>query len=379
MPSPIPVVCDRCRAEGMAGEEAFADFGDLLDFEPVPRRPRADGWTPDLQRAFIAALAVTGSPRRAARAVGKAQYGAEQLRKAKGAEGFNAAWDRAMALAAEKGRHRLAAGISAAIEADARPDLVKAAPPPPDEPATQAEDDRACLETLIRKYMIKLQQEREARIEGRITEADHCLRQITWLEVAVDMTSGDGFKVLRDYRCGDYHLIDMAETPMARLLDAARRDHWAAAGDPPRPEHPIRRLLVDQGRFSTEPTEYTVGGIELSPEEQRARFEEQHARDAAAQVEWEAEARRDYERRRESEACPEPSRRAAHDQEPGPACPERSRRAGQPAPSGDRIDVTNSVRDGPQTSPMGPASKGDSSDSEGDSCSQLSPFEETEK
>jgi hypothetical protein len=52
--------------------------------------------------------------------------------------------------------------------------------------------------------------------------------------------------------------------------------------------------------------EATWSGRELSHEEQRARFREQHAIDAAAQVAWEAEARRDYERRRESAACPEP-------------------------------------------------------------------------
>lgn len=316
MTMPIPVICDRCRARGAAGEAQFADFGDLLDFEPVPRRPRADGWTGELQRAFIAALAVTGSPRRAARAVGKAQFGADQLRKAKGAEGFNAAWDKAMAQAAEKGRHRLAAGFGAVVREDAlsRPEGLPA-PAAPEDPAAEEMANRALLATLVGKYMIKLQQEREARLEGRIVEADLYVRQITWLEVALDMTSGDGLKLLRDYRCGELGLIQIAETPMARLLDAARRDHWVAAGDPPRPEHPIRRLLIDHGRFSTEPVEYTEGGLELSHEEQRARFEAQHVRDAKAQVEWEAEARRDYERRRESDA--------AHNQEPGSA--------GQPA------------------------------------------------
>src|SRR4051794_11084909 len=78
-PFRIPVVCDRCREEGLAGAESFAGLGDLLDFEPVPRKTaRADGWTPDKQRAFIAALAVTGSDRRAAHAVGMAPNGVEQ-------------------------------------------------------------------------------------------------------------------------------------------------------------------------------------------------------------------------------------------------------------------------------------------------------------
>jgi hypothetical protein len=73
-PAPIPVVCDRCRAEGLAGDDPFEAFGDLLDFEPVPRRKaRADGWDAECQRAFVAALSLTGSVRAAARAVGKAR------------------------------------------------------------------------------------------------------------------------------------------------------------------------------------------------------------------------------------------------------------------------------------------------------------------
>ena len=40
-PPPLYVICDRCRAEGQAGEDPF---GDPLDFAPVPRlTTRADG------------------------------------------------------------------------------------------------------------------------------------------------------------------------------------------------------------------------------------------------------------------------------------------------------------------------------------------------
>ncbi|HVQ09831.1 MAG TPA: hypothetical protein VMS43_15485 [Allosphingosinicella sp.] len=385
MPSPIPVVRDRCRAQGNAGEDAFAGLGDLLDFAPVPRKiRRVDGWTADRQRAFIAALAVTGSPRQAARAVGKAQWGVDRLREAEGAEGFSAAWDKAMAMAEEKGRHRLAAGISAVIEADAPPGRI-AAEAEPAEPtgadlASADAEAEAFFRALLDKYLSKLEQESRARLDGRIAEADFYVRQITCLEVSLDMVSGDGMKIMRDFRCRGHDLLHIAETDMSRLLDAARRLHWEQAGEPPRPEHPPRHLLVAHDGFSTEPLECTEGGQTLTPKEQQRIFEERHASDAAAHIEWEAEARRDYERRRESGAYPEPGRRAAHNQEPGPPVLSDAEGAGQPAPSGDRTDVTNSVRDGPQTSPMGPASKGDSSGSEsGDSCSQLSPFEETEK
>ena len=91
----------------MAGDEAFAAIPDLLDFEPVPRRPHANGWSPEHQRAFIAALAITGSARQAARHVGRATFGAEQLRLAKGGKSFAAAWDSALDLARDRELNRL--------------------------------------------------------------------------------------------------------------------------------------------------------------------------------------------------------------------------------------------------------------------------------
>lgn len=74
--STIPVICDRCRSTGFSGDGDFSHLGDLLDFTAVPRKTqRADGWTPERQRAFIAALSTTGSKRRAAQAIGMAAYG----------------------------------------------------------------------------------------------------------------------------------------------------------------------------------------------------------------------------------------------------------------------------------------------------------------
>ena len=102
MSPPIPVICDRCRTAGEAGLAPFAALADLLAFTPVPRRAHVNGWDEQWQRAFIAALAVTGSPRRAARAIGKHAFGAEQLRKARGGASFAAAWDAALELARER-------------------------------------------------------------------------------------------------------------------------------------------------------------------------------------------------------------------------------------------------------------------------------------
>lgn len=68
----------------------------LPDFTPVPRKYRHDGWTPERQRAFIAALADTGSVSRAAAMVNMAQTNCYTLRRAAGAESFRRAWEAAL-------------------------------------------------------------------------------------------------------------------------------------------------------------------------------------------------------------------------------------------------------------------------------------------
>ena len=108
----LPVICDSCRAAGMAGDEAFAAIPDILAFDPVPRRAHANNWTPEHQRAFIAALAITGSPRQAARAIGRHAFGAEQLKTARGGRSFAAAWDAAMELARDREVARIHANLS---------------------------------------------------------------------------------------------------------------------------------------------------------------------------------------------------------------------------------------------------------------------------
>ncbi|MEA2998435.1 MAG: hypothetical protein QOK17_268 [Sphingomonadales bacterium] len=66
------------------------------EFTPVPRKYRYDGWTPERQKAFIAALAETGCVDRAARLVNIAQTNCYELRRAPGAEEFRRAWDAAL-------------------------------------------------------------------------------------------------------------------------------------------------------------------------------------------------------------------------------------------------------------------------------------------
>ena len=74
-----------------------------LEFTPVPRQfTRVDGWTDDKQRGFIRGIIACGSVSAASRAVGMASSGAYFLRRCEGAESFVAAWDKAVAIGANR-------------------------------------------------------------------------------------------------------------------------------------------------------------------------------------------------------------------------------------------------------------------------------------
>ena len=113
---PFPVLCDRCRAEGLAGEAVFAGLaglGDLLDFEPVPRR---------VERAAIN------------RAIGDIALGRNRKkRKPSGGEVAAGAAGAAASVLLPFGIGALlGAGAGAAAKAARKK---KPAPPPPDVPA----------------------------------------------------------------------------------------------------------------------------------------------------------------------------------------------------------------------------------------------------
>jgi hypothetical protein len=77
---------------------------DEIPFDPVPSRTRRkDGWTPERQRGFIAALARCGSVTAAAKHVGMSASSAYRLLDREGSESFAEAWD----IAAEMGRDRI--------------------------------------------------------------------------------------------------------------------------------------------------------------------------------------------------------------------------------------------------------------------------------
>jgi hypothetical protein len=75
----------------------------LPAFTPVPRQTqRHDGWTPERQRGFIAALADTGSVRHAAHAVNMTPEGAYLLRRHPEGTGFRKAWEVALSLGVQR-------------------------------------------------------------------------------------------------------------------------------------------------------------------------------------------------------------------------------------------------------------------------------------
>ena len=87
-------------ARGANDDPLDPEIEALLDFEPVPRQRVVEGaWTPELQREFIARLAVTGSPGRASEEMGKTDTGVRKLYRSPEGASFRAAWDGAVELA----------------------------------------------------------------------------------------------------------------------------------------------------------------------------------------------------------------------------------------------------------------------------------------
>ena len=93
---------------------------------PVLRKRRADGWSPQRQRDFIAALADTGSVKAATRIVGMSEQSCYRLRREPGAENFATAWDAAVQQASLRlvdiAFERAINGIAEKIEYDANGD-----------------------------------------------------------------------------------------------------------------------------------------------------------------------------------------------------------------------------------------------------------------
>ena len=314
-----------------SGIDTDPEIEALLQFDPVPRRYKAaGGWTPDLQRQFIARLAVHGSPGKACEEMCKDRGGVAKLYKSPEGASFRAAWDAAVELATRRWAERIPAD-QAAIASVALPalDNRRKWTPPQEEPEPEASDEQKwdLMQHLGIKFLKKVVAEREARVEGRIVAADFYLRQITMLEVMFDLTASnfgwDAGDVLRQLRRNGETPIRIVSTPFADWLDECRRKYWESQGDPARPEHPPERFVEHhhdgpwgsrggQG-YSTEPTDYCgvlsrpatgfsqEDWFQMTAGEQRLARKAQYAKDAAEQAEWESRARAEHSERTRSD------------------------------------------------------------------------------
>ncbi|WP_375398506.1 hypothetical protein [uncultured Sphingomonas sp.] len=305
-------------------------------FAPVPRKHRHDGWTAERQRAFIEALADTGSVRAAATRINMSPEGAYYLRRQPGADEFRAAWSAALDygvqhiadIAVDRAlqgvpvpvywrgeqvgekrwfndrllmfilRHHLAdryggPGLAhgtrnrATIEREAAENC----PVCREREANKATDDGAEAEAdmvtwlgrLLERYAAKVAAERRHRLSGEIVAADFTLRQLTHIELILDLggCSQDliaHWSVRPPKRAGAAP-EEIYASPLSAELDTLRRAQWAEAGDPPRPPLAFPDSL---------PSLSTWGGATMG-ERTNARREAE-ATMALAQRKWEAAA-----------------------------------------------------------------------------------------
>ncbi len=259
----------------------------LLHFQPVHRRTRRhDGWPAEVQRGFIVALAGCGNASKAAHAVGRTMSGAYKVRTAGGGESFAEAWDKAVDLYLERNPREPLTGRW-------RPSDGKAMPfgqrqPAQIAPAVEDGAEDRMLDALFEKYLLKLDQERQARLSGRIIEADFYVRQLSWFEVVLDLGER-GVEVMMALKRGGTHVGDIVATPMSVLLDDLRRLYWAEEGGPERP--PMPPLGRAESDFSTgEPLECQNAALTAAEQAEQERW---LALRAEAQRAWEDKARSD--------------------------------------------------------------------------------------
>ncbi len=260
----------------------------LLSFTPVPRGvERTDGWGPASQRGFIAWLAATGDRIAAARAVERSESGAKQVRREDERGEFAAAWSRAIAL------YRSRNGAAGQRPPPAPPrhsgELRDACARDDEAPDLDGAEGRELLEEIFKRYLVKLQAERTARLDGRIVEADFYVRQLTQIELILDL-GGRTMELLDSLSRDGLHLLQISATPGSALLERLRRAFWLEKGEADRP--PPAPLGDHDERFATGRDDYDPArdGSRKAWERRQA---EQRRLAAEAQKEWEARARRE--------------------------------------------------------------------------------------
>jgi len=260
-------------------ESEDPDIAALLRFEPVPRKVEVEGgWTPELQREFIARLAAHGSANKACDEMGKNRTGLTKLYNNPQGASFRAAWDGAVTLARQRKAAREAADY---VAPGTRPPTidhrVRSSAPQrgeeeegwDEEPDPDEEQKWALIHNIGLKFMRKVAAEREARLAGRIVAADFYLRQITFIEITFDLTATafgwDAGRALKTLRRGQHGIMQIANTELADWLDQSRRLWWAQEGEPERPKHPDVRFLEPhwspEGGYATNVDQHATGAL----------------------------------------------------------------------------------------------------------------------
>jgi hypothetical protein len=306
--------CSHVASESTLPDEPTDDpeVETLLDFTPVRRKcRRGDGWNPKIQRSFIILLVALGSPRLAAQAVGRTESGAYKVRTSIGAESFAIAWDRAIELFHKRNprdqiKGRPPRGLQGSFE------KARGIPPAggpdfePDDPEAEERLKLEVFQRIVKRYILMLDRERIARLEGRIVEADFYVRQLFFAEVVLDL-GGQAQRVLEALRPGGMRVSQIVATPMSVYLDGVRRSYWSLQDEPERP--PLPELGEHDDKFATGPCRAYMSardGPDMKAWERRRAAQDELA--AEAQAAWEEKARRDAAewRRREEGKPPDP-------------------------------------------------------------------------
>jgi hypothetical protein len=305
--------------------EADPEIAPLLDFTPVPRQiVKANGWSGEMQRVFIGWLAHFGVPERACSAMRRSRAGVDKLYRDPDGASFREAWDAAVALAARRRLAEMQARRPQSAQLSA-PTMSrgKRAPEPDPAPEEVSEERKwELIHSIGLKFMRKVAAEREARRNGEIVAADFYLRQITFLEVMLEMTSAafgwDVQAVLTKLRRGDHHITAIVNTELSDWMDRSRRAWWAQEGEPERPAFPDVRFLEPRrdrdGAYGTAIDQGNLGACArpargydadtwaaLTLNEQSSAWQRQYEEDAAEQANWEARAFAEHNERTRSD------------------------------------------------------------------------------
>ncbi|HET8612412.1 MAG TPA: hypothetical protein VFL92_06560, partial [Sphingomonas sp.] len=140
------------------------------------------------------------------------------------------------------------------------------------------------LDAVLKRYAAKVRNERHLRRSGHVVAADYTLRQLTHIELILDIggRSQAMIETLTTVLGEDGRRKELYASPFSEYADTLRRLAWHDAGEPERPP-------LDFPEHA--PHTAMTGGPDHA-ERDAARREAEEAM-AAAQAKWEAAARPD--------------------------------------------------------------------------------------